>query len=136
MHFVLSQPKQSVSYSHTGLVSNYMGLPLTVWIAIQITYTFLGVYAPTYFQQLKKKKWQRRFLHCISLFAGVVLFIVPSLFTVGLGGFSPQSTKFPSVACFAINRELNIYIFIVPVQILLAIVVTELVLILHSLFRY
>ena len=124
-----------VLYSHTGIVSNYMGLPLTVWIAIQITYTFLGVYAPTYFQQLKKKKWQQRFLHCISLLAGIVSFIVPSLFTVGLGGFSPQSTKFPPIACFAINRELNIYIFIGPVQILLAIIVTELVLILYSLFR-
>ena len=113
-----------------------MGLPLTVWIAIQITYTFLGVYAPTYFKQLKEKKWQRRFVHCISLFAGIVSLIVPFLFTIGLGGFSPLGTKFPPIACFAMHRELNIYIFIVPVQILLAIVVTELVLILYSLFRY
>ena len=112
-----------------------MGLPLTVWIAIQITYTFLGVYAPTYFKQLNEKKWHRRFLHCTSLIAGIVSFIVPSLFTVGLGGFSPLGTKFPPIACFAINRELSIYIFIVPVQILLAVIVTELVLILYSLFR-
>ena len=121
---------------HAGFVSSYMGLPLTVWIAIQVTFTFLGVYTPAYFKRLKEKKWKLRLIHCFSFFAGIVSLLVPASFTVGFGGYSPLSTKFPPITCFAINRDLSIYMFIVPVQILLAVIVTELILIFYSLLRY
>lgn len=112
-----------------------MCLPLTVWIAIQISYTFLAIYAPMYFKRLKQKKQTSHSLHILSILAGLVSLLFPSLLTLGLGGYSPLDTKFPPVVCFPENREITMYIYVIPVEVMIAIIITELILIFHFLLR-
>lgn len=112
-----------------GIISNYMTLPLTTWITIQISYTSLAVYSPMYFKRLKEKKWKKNVLHFASILAGIISYLVPSMMTVGLGGYSPLDTKFPPVVCFARNRDITVYILLIPLGVLMATIITELILI-------
>ena len=113
-----------------------MVLPLTVWIAIQVSYTILAVYAPVYFKQFKEKKWRRHILHLVSVLAGIVSILFPSLLTLGVGGYSSLDTKFPPIVCFAKDRDITVYIFLIPIGVLIATIITELILIFHFLLRY
>lgn len=110
-------------------------LPLTVWIAIQVSYTILAVYKPMYFKRFKEKKWSKHFLHIMSILAGIASLLVPAMLTLGLGGYSSLDTKFPPVVCFAKNRDVTVYIFLIPLSLLMATVITELILIFHFLLR-
>ena len=113
-----------------------MGLPLTVWITIQISFTLLAIYAPLYFKRLKESKWKWRALHLLSLLAGIASVLVPSMLTLGFVGYTALDTKFPPVACFAAgHRNLAIYIFLIPCGVLNAIIISELILVFHFLVR-
>ena len=123
-------------YTTTGILSSHMGLPLTTWITIQISYTLLAVYAPVYFKRLKESKWKRRSLHIVSVLAGIASVLVPSMLTLGVVGYTSLDTKFPPVACFADgHRSIAIYIFLIPCGVLNAIIISELILIFHFLVR-
>ena len=119
-----------------GFVSSYMVLSLSVWIVIQISYTLLAIYAPIYFKQLKEKKWKKHTVHLLSFLAGIVSLLVPSLVTLALGGYSPLDTKFPPIVCFARNRDVTAYMLLIPLGVLMAAIITELILIFHFLMRY
>lgn len=120
---------------YAGMFSSYMTLSLTVWIAIQVNYVLITVYFPLYFYQRKGQKWKRHFVHIVSLLAGIISLIVPAMLTLGLGGYSPLGTKFPPIVCFARKRDITMYIFLIPVAVLIAIIITGLVLIFHFLVR-
>ena len=109
--------------------------PLTIWIAIQVGYTLLGVRAPFYFNKLRQKKKLGHVLHILSLLFGILPLLIPSVLTLGLGGYSPVDTKFPPIVCFARNRDVYAYIFLIPLAVLLSVIITELILILHHLAR-
>ena len=113
-----------------------MVLSLSVWIAIQISYTILAVYTPIYFKRLKDKKWKKHVLHLVSFLAGIVALLIPSLVTLGFGGYSALDTKFPPVVCFASNRDITAYMLLIPLGVLMALIITELILIFHFLVRY
>ena len=129
-------PYISVFPFHAGILSSYMVLSLSVWIAIQISYTTLAVYTPIYFKRLKDKKWKKHILHLVSFLAGIVALLIPSLVTLGLGGYSALDTKFPPVVCFASNRDISAYMLLIPLGVLMALIITELILIFHFLVRY
>ena len=113
-----------------------MGLPLTVWITIQISFTLLAVYTPIFFKKLKESKWKRHSLHLISLLAGIASILVPSMLTLGVVGYTSLDSKFPPVACFAAGyRNIAIYIFLIPCGVLNAIIISELIVIFHFLVR-
>ena len=113
-----------------------MGLPLTVWISIQLSFTLMAVYTPVFFKQLKENKCKRRVLHIASISAGIVSVLVPSMLTLGVVGYSALDSKFPPVACFAAgHRTIAIYIFLIPCGVLNAIIISELILIFHFLVR-
>ena len=112
-----------------------MALSLAVWITIQISYTILAVYAPIYFKRLKEKKWKKYVFHLVSFLAGIAALLIPSLVTLGLGGYSPLDTKFPPVVCFARNRDVTVYMLLIPMAIMTALIITELILIFHFLVR-
>ena len=113
-----------------------MVLSLTVWITIQISYTILAIYTPIYFKRLKEKRWKKHILHLVSFLAGIVALLVPSMVTLGLGGYSSLDTKFPPVVCFASNRDITAYILLIPLGVMMALIITELILIFHFLLRY
>ena len=119
----------------SGILSSYMVLSLTVWITIQISYTILAVYTPIYFKRLKEKKWKKHILHLVSFLAGIVALLIPSLVTLGLGGYSALDTKFPPVVCFASNRDVTAYMLLIPMAIMTSLIITELILIFHFLVR-
>lgn len=119
-----------------GIVSSFFVLPMTIWIAIQVGYTLLGVRYPFYFKRLSKNKRKGHILHVVSLLVGISTALVPSLLTLGLGGYSPVDTRFPPIVCFARNRDIAAYMLLIPVGVVMAIVLTELTLILHYLLRY
>ena len=121
---------------HAGFLSSYMVLSLTVWIAVQISYIFLAVYTPIYFQRLNKQKWKKHVLHLVSFLAGIVALLFPSLVTLGVGGYSALDSKFPPVVCFASNRDVPAYMLLIPLGVLMALIITELILIFHRLVRY
>ena len=75
-------------------------------------------------------------LHLLSLLAGIVSLLFPSMLTLGLGGYSPEDTKFPPVVCFARNRDISVYVLLIPLGVLMAMIITELILIFYSLLRY
>ena len=112
-----------------------MVLSLTVWITIQISYMILAIYTPIYFKQLKEKKWKKHFLHLVSLIAGIVSLLISSMVTLGVGGYSSLDTKFPPVVCFASNRDVSVYMLLIPMGVLMALIITELILIFHFLVR-
>ena len=60
----------------------------------------------------------------------------PSMVTLGLGGYSALDTKFPPVVCFASNRDVTAYMLLIPLGVLIALIITELILIFHFLVRY
>ena len=103
-----------------------MALPLTIWITIQISYTILAVYTPIYFKQLKEKRWKMYMLHIISLIAGIVSLLIPSMVTLALGGYSSLDTKFPPIVCFASNRDITAYMLLIPMGVMTALIITEL----------
>ena len=113
-----------------------MVLSLTVWITIQISYTILAVYTPIYFKRLKEKQWKKHVLHLVSFLAGIAALLIPSMVTLGLGGYSPLDTKFPPVVCFASNRDVTAYMMLIPLGVLMSLIITELILIFHFLVRY
>jgi hypothetical protein len=113
-----------------------MVLSLTVWITIQISYTFLAVYAPIYFKRLNEQKRKKNILHLVSFLAGIVALLFPSLVTLGVGGYSTLDTKFPPVVCFATNRDVSAYMLLIPLGVLTALIITELILIFRLLVRY
>lgn len=120
----------------TGILSSHMGLPLTVWITIQISFTLLAVYAPVCFKRLKETKWKKHLLHVLSLLAGIASVLVPAMLTLGLVGYTALDSKFPPVACFAAGyRSIAIYIFLIPCGVLNAVIISELILIFHFLVR-
>ena len=113
-----------------------MGLPLTVWITIQLSFTLMAIYTPIYFKRLKENKWKRHLLHLTSLLAGIASVLVPSMLTLGVVGYSALDSKFPPVACFAAgHRSIAIYVFLIPCGVLNAIIISELILIFHFLVR-
>ena len=120
---------------YAGILSSYMVLSLTVWITIQISYTFLAVYTPIYFKRLKESKWKKHILHLVSFLAGIVALLFPSMVTLGLGGYSTMGTKFPPIVCFARNRDIIAYVAI-PLGVMMSLIITELILIFHFLVRY
>ena len=121
---------------YTGILSSYMVLSLTVWIAIQVSYIILAIYAPIYFKRLKEKKWKKHVLHFLSFLAGIISLLIPSMVTLGLGGYSSLDTKFPPIVCFAKNRDITAYMMLIPMGVLMALIITELILIFHFLMRY
>ena len=109
---------------------------MAVWIAIHVGYILGVVYAPFYFKKLIETKWKKHVLHITSLLAGALALLIPSLLTLGLGGYSPVDTRFPPIVCFARNRGITAYTLLIPLGILMATILTELILILHRLIRY
>ena len=119
----------------TGIISSFIVYPLTIWIAIQVGYTLLGVRTPFYFKQLKNKKQREKYLHAISVLVGIAFLVVPSMLTLGLGGFSSFDTRFPPIVCWAKRRDITVYTFLIPMGVMLSVIITELILILHFLLR-
>ena len=119
-----------------GSLSSYMVLSLTVWIAIQISYTILAIYTPIYFKRLKEKKWKKHMLHLVSFLAGIISLLVPSMVTLGLGGYSSLDTKFSPIVCFSNNRDITAYMLLIPLGVMMSLIITELILIFHFLLRY
>ena len=118
----------------TGIVSSHLGVPLTVWISIQVGFTLLAVYAPVHFKRLKENKWKWHFLHIASLLAGIVSALFPAMLTLGVVGFSSLDTKFPPITCNAAgHRNISIYIFLLPTGLLTAVLISELILLFHFL---
>ena len=109
---------------------------MTIWIAIQLGYTLLAVYAPFYFRRLKEQKWKKRIMHIVSIVAGVLSLLFAALLTLGLGGYTPVDSKFPPVVCFAKNRDVTAYTLLVPLGVLMATILTELILLFRYLFRW
>lgn len=105
------------------------------WITIQITYILLSIYAPLFIKKLKEKKSKVHIVHFISVLVGIMFsFIIPFILTLGLGGYSLVDTKFPPAVCVANN--LSGYLVVsIPVSLLFTLTVTELIVILHYLFR-
>ena len=119
-----------------GIISSFIVYPLTIWIAIQVGYMLLGVHAPFYFKQLKNKKQREKFFHVMSILVGIMSLVVPSMLTLGLGGYSSLDTRFPPIVCWARRRDVTVYTFLIPMGVMLSIINTELILILHFLLRY
>ena len=75
-------------------------------------------------------------LHIISLIAGIVSLLIPSMVTLALGGYSSLDTKFPPIVCFASNRDITAYMLLIPMGVMTALIITELILIFRFLVRY
>lgn len=119
----------------SGIISSYVVYPLTLWICIQVGYTFLGVRTPFYFKQLNKKKRTGHCLHLFSLLIGFLAMSIPIITTLALGGYSAMDTTFPPVVCWAKDRHHTVYTLLIPMGVMLSIIDTLLVLILHFLIR-
>ena len=65
-------------------------------------------------------------LHIISLIAGIVSLLIPSMVTLALGGYSSLDTKFPPIVCFASNRDITAYMLLIPMGVMTALIITEL----------
>ena len=114
---------------------SFIVYPLTIWTAIQVGYTLLGIHTPFYFKQLKNKKQREHFLHVLSIVIGIVSLLIPVMLTLGLGGFSSMDTRFPPIVGWARRRDISVYTFLIPMGVMLSIIITELILILHFLLR-
>ena len=119
----------------TGLISGQVVLPLAIWITIQISYTLLAVRSPFYFKRLTMNKRKGHILHIVSLLVGGISLLVPFFLVLGLGGFSLIDTIFPPIICIARNRDISAYVILIPLGILTAVIITQLILILHQLLR-
>ena len=123
-------------YLFVGLISGQIVLPLAIWIAIQVGYTFLAVRTPFLFKRLTVNKKRKCILHVVSLLIGVFSLIIPSVLIFSLTGYGLVDTIFPPIICIATNRDINVYVVLIPVGVLSAMIITMLVLILHYLVRY
>ena len=119
-----------------GLISGQVVLPLAIWITIQIGYTLLAVRAPLIYKNLTQNKRKSRILHIVSVVIGIVSLVVPAVFTLAFGGYTLIDTRFPPIVCLTRERDVVAYTILIPLGILMALIVSFLVLILHTLIRY
>ena len=110
MSTVLQKINYIIICTCTGIVSSHLGVPLTIWISIQVGFTLLAVYAPVHFKQLKENKWKWHFLHIASLVAGIASALFPALLTLGVVGYSSLDTKFPPIVYYAAGHRSHLCI--------------------------
>ena len=110
-------------------------LPLAIWITIQVSYTLLAVRAPLVFKRLTQNKKKTRIVHVASLGIGIASLVVPAVFTLGFGGYGLIDTRFPPLVCIPRQRDVVAYTTLIPMGILMALIISFLVLILHTLIR-
>ena len=112
----------------------YAVLPLAVWVTIQIAFILIGVYFPFYGQRLLASKWKRRSLHVFALVLGL-LFPLPTIIISSVKGHSLFGPTFPPVVCTSQRRDIMIFTWLIPVNVLLAVIITMLIFIFYKIIK-
>ena len=120
--------------STSGFLIIYAVLPLAVWVTMQIAFILVGVYFPFYGQRLLTSKWKRRSLHVFALVLGL-LFPVPTVIVLCVQGYSLFGPTFPPVACTSQRRDIMIFTWIIPLNTLLAVIITMLIFIFYKIIK-
>lgn len=118
-----------------GVVSTYAVLPLAFWVAVQISFILGAISAPFYFKRLREQKWKIHTLHFISLAIGLFTPLIHFIVVLATTGFSSVDTKFPPIVCFARNRDITVYLLLIPLAVLISTIITQLILIIHLLIK-
>ena len=118
-----------------GAVSGYAVLPLTLWIAVQISFILGVISAPFYFSRLREKRWKIHTLHIASLLVGVFAPLIHFIVVLTTTGFSSVDARFPPIVCFARNRDITVYLLLIPLAVLMSAIITQLILIIHLLIK-
>ena len=117
-------------------MSSYAVLPLAFWVAVQISFILGAITAPFYFKRLREEKWKIHTLHLISLVVGVFAPLIHFIVVLANSGFSSIDTKFPPIVCFARNRDITVYLLLIPLAVLISTIITQLILIIHLLIKW
>ena len=124
--------------SHHAIISDftiiYAVLPLAVWITIQIAFILIGVYFPFYGQRLLASKWKRRSLHVLALVLGLV-FPLPTIIVSSVKGHSLFGPTFPPIVCTSQRRDIMIFTWLIPLNVLLAVIITMLIFIFYKVIK-
>ena len=119
----------------TGVVSNHAVLPLAFWVAVQMSFILGAISGPFYFNRLREEKCKIHTLHVVSLLVGVFAPLLHSIAILATNGFSLVDTKFPPIVCFARNRDITVYLILIPLAVLISAIITQLILIIHLLLK-
>ena len=114
-------------------MSSYAVLALAFWVAVQMSYILGLILAPFYFKRLKEEKRKIHTLHIASLLVGVCAPSIHSVVILKTNGFNLVDTKFPPIVCFARNRDITVYMLLIPLAVLISVIITLLILIIHRL---
>lgn len=117
-------------------MSSYAVLSLAFWVAVQISFILGAITAPFYFKRLREEKWKIHTLHLISLVVGVFAPLIHFIVVLANSGFSSIDTKFPPIVCFARNRDITVYLLLIPLAVLISTIITQLILIIHLLIKW
>ena len=117
-------------------MSSYAFLPLAFWVAVQISFILGAITAPFYFKRLREEKWKIHTLHLISLVVGIFAPLIHFIVVLANSGFSSIDTKFPPIVCFARNRDITVYLLLIPLAVLISTIITQLILIIHLLIKW
>ena len=112
----------------------YAVLPLAIWITVQIAFILTGVYFPFYGQRILASKWKRRSLHVFALVLGL-LFPLPTIIVSSTKGHSLFGPTFPPVVCTSQRRDIMIFTWLIPVNVLLAVIITMLIFIFYKVIK-
>ena len=123
-----------MSYFASDFVIVYAVLPLAVWITVQIAFILTGVYFPFYGQRLLASKWKRRSLHVSALVLGL-LFPLPTIIVSSIKGHSLFGPTFPPVVCTSQRRDIMIFTWLIPINVLLAVIITMLIFIFYKVIK-
>ena len=118
-----------------GAVSSYAVLPLTFWIAVQISFILGVISAPFYFSRLREERWKIHTLHIASLLVGVFAPLIHFIVVLATTGFSSVDAIFPPIVCFARNRDITVYLLVIPLTVLVSAIITQLILIIRLLIK-
>ena len=121
-------------YFTLDFVIVYAVLPLAIWITVQIAFILTGVYFPFYGQRILASKWKRRSLHVFALVLGL-LFPLPTIIVSSTKGHSLFGPTFPPVVCTSQRRDIMIFTWLIPVNVLLAVIITMLIFIFYKVIK-
>ena len=121
-------------YSTSDFLIIYAVLPLAVWITMQIAFILIGVYFPFYGQRVLTFKWKRWSLHVFALVLGL-LFPLPTIIVSSIKGHSLFGPTFPPVVCTSQRRDIMIFTWLIPLNVILAVVITMLIFIFYKLIK-
>ena len=112
----------------------YAVLPLAIWVTMQIAFILIGVYFPFHGQRFLASKWKRRSLHVFALVLGL-LFPLPTIIVSSVKGHSLFGPTFPPVVCTSQRRDIMIFTWLIPLNVLLAVIITMLIFIFYKVIK-